>query len=510
MEPNAAKYKNAPFVSLLDDLANEKTQHLWCLLGHGIHTAWFLRRDREVGGTSQGKQHEEAHDEEPRAKVSLERGDDNNLLVPQRKVAAVEPPKVAAKAKPRKVDPARKAHSSTMLKKKQVRLIRKTIRNGKVIKQEQIGVKTLIVDEKGNPVENQRAAYDEIWYSDILKGSYRAMTVQIANVTSNETYLTEELWKFDDPDSERLFLYSKLLQHDWRVNRTSLELIRRELAEDGLDSRNTLILTRENSPLGSQYPFYASTRVGVGKDNRRLYYYNVTKELRRYIPEVSPFQEKHYKKCAVVGNSGSLLNSGCGSEIDSSDMVFRCNAAPIKKFTDDAGEKSNLTTFNPSILFRKFNALARQEDYLAFRKNISQYHGYIWMPCIGAAALHNVCLSTVQDEANNHEDDPHLVVGNPKEFVNFWDFWKRRNFTNLPSTGFYIVHVALQLCEETHVYGFWPFPLRLDTGFERVPYHYFDDILLNKKHGMSTEFSNLVQYHELGLLRLHTGKCRGR
>ncbi|XP_071484167.1 uncharacterized protein [Diadema antillarum] len=448
-------------------------------------------------------------DEEPRAKVSLERGNDTNALVLQRKVAAVEPQKEVAKDEPRKVDPARKAPSSTMLKKKQVRLIRKTIRNGKVIKQEQIGVKTLIVDEKGNPVENQRAAYDEIWYSDLLKGNYRARTVHLANVTNKGPYLTEGLWKFDDPDSERLFLYNKLLQHDWHVNRTNLELIRKELVEDGVDSRNTLIMTRENSPLGSQYPFYASTRVSVGKENRQLYYYNVTKELRRYIPEASPFREKHYKKCAVVGNSGSLLYSGCGREIDSSDMVFRCNAAPMKNFSEDAGKRSNITTFNPSIFYKKYNSLARQEDYVAFRKNISQYHGYIWMPCIGAASLHNVCLSTVQDEANLDQSDPRILVANAKEFVNFWNFWKRRNFTSQPSTGFYIVHVALQLCEETHVYGFWPFPLRLDTGFERVPYHYFDDILLNKKHGMSSEFSVLLQYHELGLLRLHTGKCRG-
>ncbi|XP_072165987.1 uncharacterized protein [Diadema setosum] len=449
-------------------------------------------------------------DEETQPKISLERGDDTNALVPQRKVAEVEPQKETAKAEPRKVDPARKAPSSTVLKKKQVRLIRKTIRNGKVIKQEQIGVKTMIVDDKGNPVENQRAAYDEIWYSDILKGNYRARTVHLANVTNKGPYLTEGLWKFDDPDSERLFLYSKLLQHDWHVNRTNLELIRRELAEDGVDSRHTLIMTRENSPIGSQYPFYASSRImSFGKETQRLYFYNVTKELRRYIPEVSPFREKHYRKCAVVGNSGSLLNSGCGSEIDSSDMVFRCNAAPMKKFSEDAGERSNFTTFNPSIFHKKYNALARQEDYVAFRKNISQYHGYLWMPCIGAASLHNVCLSTVQDKANTDQNDPRILVANAKEFVNFWNFWKRRNFTSQPSTGFYIVHVALQLCEEIHVYGFWPFPLRLDAGFERVPYHYFDDILLNKKHGMSSEFSTLLQYHELGLLRLHTGKCRG-
>ncbi|XP_071484144.1 uncharacterized protein [Diadema antillarum] len=450
-------------------------------------------------------------DEAPRANVdNMVHGGDADVSNPKRQVAAVEPQKVAAVEPQKKAAPARKAQSSTVLKQKRVRLVRKTIRHGKVINEEVLGVKTMIVDDKGKPVKNQRAAYDEIWYSDILKGSYRARTVHLTNVTNQGRYLTEELWKFDDPNSERLFLYNKLLQHDWHVNRTNLELLRRELAEDGVDSRHTLIMTRENSPLGSQYPFYASSRVmSVGKEIQRLYYYNVTKELHRYIPEVSPFREKLYKKCAVVGNSGSLLNSGCGSEIDSSDMVFRCNAAPIRKFAEDAGKKSNITTFNPSIFHKKFNGLTRQEDYAAFRENITEYHGYVWMTCIGAASLYNVCLSTVQDEANTDQADPRLVVAHSNEFVKFWNFWKRRNFTSQPSTGFYMVHVAMQLCEETHVYGFWPFPLRLDTGFERVPYHYFDDVLLEKKHGMNSEFSNLLQYHELGLLRLHTGKCRG-
>ncbi|XP_072166325.1 alpha-2,8-sialyltransferase 8F-like [Diadema setosum] len=442
-------------------------------------------------------------DEAPRANVDLVHGGDADVSDPKRQAAEVEPEKKAAPA-------ARKSPSSTVLKQKRVRLVRKTIRHGKVINEEVLGVKTMIVDGKGKPVKNQRAAYDEIWYSDILKGNYRARTVHLTNVTNQGRYLTEELWKFDDPNSERLFLYNKLLQHDWHVNRTNLDILRRELAEDGVDSRHTLIMTRENSPIGSQYPFYASSRVmSFGKETQRLYYYNVTKELHRHIPEVSPFREKLYKKCAVVGNSGSLLNSGCGSEIDSSDMVFRCNAAPLRKFAEDAGWKSNITTFNPSIFHKKFNGLTRPEDYAAFRENITEYHGYVWMTCIGAASLYNVCLSTVQDEANTDQADPRLVVAHSNEFVNFWNFWKRRNFTNQPSTGFYMVHVAMQLCEETHVYGFWPFPLRLDTGFERVPYHYFDDVLLEKKHGMNSEFSNLLQYHELGLLRLHTGVCRG-
>ena len=41
--------------------------------------------------------------------------------------------------------------------------------------------------------------------------------------------------------------------------------------------------------------------------------------------QVSPFstRDKPYNTCAVIGNSGILLNSNCGKEIDSYDMIFR-------------------------------------------------------------------------------------------------------------------------------------------------------------------------------------------
>lgn len=50
---------------------------------------------------------------------------------------------------------------------------------------------------------------------------------------------------------------------------------------------------------------------------------NVSHTLHRLLPDVSPMKNRRFKTCAVVGNSGILLNSGCGKEIDDHDFVIR-------------------------------------------------------------------------------------------------------------------------------------------------------------------------------------------
>lgn len=70
---------------------------------------------------------------------------------------------------------------------KRVRVIRRTVRNGKVIREEVVGIKTVIT----NPVTNATKivvkgdvhirSYDEIWYSDILNGNFKANQVQLKN-----------------------------------------------------------------------------------------------------------------------------------------------------------------------------------------------------------------------------------------------------------------------------------------------------------------------------------------
>ena len=53
--------------------------------------------------------------------------------------------------------------------------------------------------------------------------------------------------------------------------------------------------------------------------------------LNLILPSKPPFHPKQFKTCAVVGNSGDLLKTEFGEEIDSHDAVIRDNEAPVNE-----------------------------------------------------------------------------------------------------------------------------------------------------------------------------------
>ncbi|CAN0900472.1 Beta-1,6-galactosyltransferase GALT29A [Linum grandiflorum] len=84
---------------------------------------------------------------------------------------------------------------------------------------------------------------------------------------------------------------------------------------------------------------------------------------RRYQPDVmndlvelvkNPIQKPksngRYASCAVVGNSGILLQKEYGKLIDSHEMVIRLNNANTDKFEKNVGSKTDLSFVNSNIL----------------------------------------------------------------------------------------------------------------------------------------------------------------
>lgn len=51
--------------------------------------------------------------------------------------------------------------------------------------------------------------------------------------------------------------------------------------------------------------------------------------LNLLLPSKPPFYPRQFERCAVVGNSGDLLKTEFGTEIDGHDAVFRDNEAPV-------------------------------------------------------------------------------------------------------------------------------------------------------------------------------------
>ncbi|GMH11124.1 hypothetical protein Nepgr_012965 [Nepenthes gracilis] len=67
--------------------------------------------------------------------------------------------------------------------------------------------------------------------------------------------------------------------------------------------------------------------------------------------------KRKYSSCAVVGNSGILLNSEHGELIDSHEVVIRLNNARIESFKRNVGSKTSISFINSNI----FHLCSRRE-----------------------------------------------------------------------------------------------------------------------------------------------------
>ncbi|GLJ24389.1 hypothetical protein SUGI_0465750 [Cryptomeria japonica] len=65
--------------------------------------------------------------------------------------------------------------------------------------------------------------------------------------------------------------------------------------------------------------------------------------------QTKTFEKQGYRSCAVVGNSGSLLQKPHGPLIDSHDMVIRLNNARTDGFQSNVGSKTTLAFVNSNV-----------------------------------------------------------------------------------------------------------------------------------------------------------------
>ncbi|KAM9754559.1 alpha-2,8-sialyltransferase 8B [Menidia menidia] len=238
---------------------------------------------------------------------------------------------------------------------------------------------------------------------------------------------------------------------------------------------------------------------------------NISENLYRLLPTASPMKNQHHRRCAIVGNSGILLNSSCGPEIDSHDFVIRCNLAPVEEYFEDVGRQTNLVTMNPSVVQRAFQDLVSEEWKARFLQRLRSLSGSVlWIPAFMAKggeervewALRLILLHTV---------DVRTAFPSLRLLHAVRGYWLTNNVhIKRPTTGLLMYTMATRFCEEIHLYGFWPFPL--DPHGKPVKYHYYDTLKYeytssSSPHTMPLEFRTLSTLHRQGALRLHTGAC---
>ncbi|MFT7806722.1 hypothetical protein Z043-117802 [Arapaima gigas] len=290
---------------------------------------------------------------------------------------------------------------------------------------------------------------------------------------------------------------------DWNFNKTLSKIIRKNILKF-LDAERDISILKGILKPGDVIHYVFDRQSTM----------NVSSELYKLLPRVSPLKNQFHKRCAIVGNSGILLNSSCGQEIDSNDFVIRCNLAPVEEYERDVGRRTSLVTMNPSVVQRAFQDLTSEQWKGRFLKRLRGLNGSIlWIPAFMAKsgeervawAVHLI----LQQAINVHTAFPslrllHAVRG----------YWLTNKVQiKRPTTGLLMYTMATRFCEQIHLYGFWPF--HIGPQGNPVKYHYYDTLTYEYTsqagpHTMPLEFETLSTLHRRGALRLHIETCNVR
>uniref|UniRef100_M3ZT92 Alpha-N-acetylneuraminide alpha-2,8-sialyltransferase n=1 Tax=Xiphophorus maculatus TaxID=8083 RepID=M3ZT92_XIPMA len=279
----------------------------------------------------------------------------------------------------------------------------------------------------------------------------------------------------------------------WKKNQTGIDLYRS--VPECCNPRWMFAVTKENAPIGKVLWY----------DGEYYYSHTVNNETYSVFVQTTPL--KPLKKCAVVGNGGILRHSKCGRDIDQADFVMRCNLPPLtKEYLEDVGNKTHLVTANPSIIEKRFQGLLWSRK--AFVDYLKAYgSSFIYMPAFSMKPGTDPSLRAYYAVTDSHSNLT-MLFANPDFLRNVGKFWKARGVhAKRLSTGLFLVSLALGMCDEVTVYGFWPFSIGLDG--QPISHHYYDNILPGKWfHAMPEEFVQLWHLHKSGTLRVKVGSCQ--
>ncbi|XP_078736448.1 alpha-2,8-sialyltransferase 8E-like [Lampetra fluviatilis] len=321
----------------------------------------------------------------------------------------------------------------------------------------------------------------------------------------------------------------------WLENRTEIDAFRSTHA-NATGGASQVVITQSNSPINTSIVF----------DQKRKTLVVDAKVMDLFLKEF-PEQSGRYPRCAVVGNGGILTNSSCGSQIDAADFVIRCNIPPVGgDFQDDVGSKTDIVTSNPSIFINRFESLiGRRKEFI--RKMSSYGASILLIPAFTMSAFTSLAyraIFTLED----FESQQRVAFFNPSYMRAISHFWMERGVKESHLTsGLIMTSVAMDLCNEVHVYGFWPFVHDLPTPAQvkederrrkpkrsrkrkkgaqavvapaaapvdrplgrQLTHHYYDDQQPKSGHYMPSEFAELLRLHSHGVLRLHVNACRGQ
>ncbi|XP_035659965.1 alpha-N-acetylneuraminide alpha-2,8-sialyltransferase-like [Branchiostoma floridae] len=285
----------------------------------------------------------------------------------------------------------------------------------------------------------------------------------------------------------------------WVYNKTAADLFRNTMIRDRRFVNGNFLVTQK------------SVKKVMKTWGRTTKIIKVPKDVFKGFPKESPFKNKRFNTCSVVGNGGILTGSGCGKEIDASEFVLRLNMATMdEKYLEDIGKKTNLITINPSMISYRYLYTRKKVKTInvkALMSDLSVYgDSYLWSWAFEGLDQTKIVFKAQQAlQANSARVQvifPYPVLTG--SLISFW----RKNGVNgkKATTGLLLVGLATQMCEEVRLYGFWPF--HSDRNNRHLTEHYYDNAFPTNVHRIPDEFRQLQRLHNTGVLRLTTHTCQ--
>ncbi|CAN1175106.1 Sialyltransferase-like protein 2 [Linum perenne] len=232
---------------------------------------------------------------------------------------------------------------------------------------------------------------------------------------------------------------------------------------------STTILTKEFiDTLPNGWEDYAWRRINKGIQLNRCQNKTLCMEkLKLVLPETPPYVPKQFNRCAVIGNSGDLLKTRFGKEIDGYDVVIRENGAPIQNYTEYVGKKSTFRLLNRGSA----KALDKVVELDESKREA----------LIIKTTIHDIMNQMIQEVPIRN--DVYLMLG-----ASFGSAAK--------GTGLKALEFALSMCESVDMYGF-----TVDPGYKEWT-RYFSE---SRKGHTPLHGRAYYQMMEcLGLIKIHS------
>ncbi|KAK2434835.1 beta-1,6-galactosyltransferase GALT29A [Trifolium repens] len=232
---------------------------------------------------------------------------------------------------------------------------------------------------------------------------------------------------------------------------------------------STTILTKEFiDSLPNGWEEYAWRRINKGIhlnrcENRTL----CMEKLSLVLPETPPYFPRQYGRCAVIGNSGDLLKTKFGKEIDGYDAVLRENGAPTQNYTEYVGRKSTFRLLNRGSA-KALDKVVELDDQ---RKEV----------LIVKTTIHDIMNKMIKE----------LPIKNPVYLMLGASFGSAAKGTGLKALEF-----ALSMCDSVDMYGF-----TVDPGYKEWT-RYFSESRQGHTPLHGRAYYQMMEC--LGLIKIHS------